>query len=129
MEKAKVHKIVGRLRTTLNDGRFLLPISTQQRESRKEANPSEPCWVSGVELPLPEKQNLRHALFGVIEALGQGHESFDPVDAVAVRAEWVGHCKAPEALLVASSGAEKYNGLMEDTSSEVTLIWVHGGTF
>ena len=121
--------MVATLRRHLNDGRFISPISTQQRASRKEVNPSEPCWVSSVELPLPEKENLRQCLFGVIEAMSEGHELFDPVDTAAVRAEWVGHCKAPEELSVASSGAEKYNCLMKDTSSEATLLYVHGGSF
>lgn len=129
MEAAKARKIVATIRRHLNDGRFLLPISTQQRPSPKEVNTSEPCWVSKVELPLPEKQDFRQSFFEVIKALGEGHEKFDEVDAAAVKAEWVGHCRAPEALSVASSGAEKYERLMRDTSSEVTLVYVHGGSF
>lgn len=129
MEASKVRRMVATLRRHLNDGRFILPISTQQRMSRKGVNPSEPCWVNSVELPLPEKENLRQCLFGVIKAMSEGHESFDPIDTVAVRAEWVGHCKAPEELSVASSEAEKYDCLMKDTSSEATLLYVHGGSF
>ena len=129
MEAAKVQKIVAKLRHHLNDGRFVLPISTQQRASRKAVASSEPCWVSSVELPLPEKQNVRQCLFGVIDGLGEGHEKVDPVDAAVVGAEWVGHCRAPEALTLASSGAETYERLMKDTSSEVTLLYVHGGSF
>ena len=129
MEASKVRRMVATLRGHLNDGRFILPISTQQRASRKEVNPSEPCWVNRVELPLPEKQNLRQCLFGVIKAMSEGNESFDPVDTATVRAEWVGHCKTPEQLSVASSEAERYKCLMKDTSSEATLLYVHGGTF
>ncbi len=70
----------------LNDARDL---STQWRTIQKEDNRLEPSWVSRAELPLPEKQDVYLIFFTAIMALGEGHETCNPVDTVAVKAEWV----------------------------------------
>lgn len=144
MEAGKARKIVSTLRQRLNDGRYLQPISTQQRLSQKAAPNNNnvsaaPSWVSQVTLPVPSGQDLRSRLFEVISALGEGCEKYDGgdgVEAVAVRGEWVGHDRqaAPEGgrTSVSSDGmteGEKYECLMRDVSSEVTLLHVHGGAF
>lgn len=129
MEALKVREIVTALRTRLNDGRYLLPVTKQQQETQKEAKNTEPIWLCPFEFPIPEEDNIRDTVLGVIKDLGDGHETFAPVEIVAVKVEWVGYRRATQLPSPALSTEERYRMLEKDLSSEAVLLFVHGGAF
>ncbi len=129
MEASKARQIVTALRTRLNDGRYLLPVTKQQQETQKASTTSEPIWVSEVEYPKPVEENLRQTVLNVIERLGDGHETFTPVDVVGVKAEWVGYRHSDQPLTSILSTKENYRALEKDLTSDAVLLHVHGGLF
>ena len=83
--------------------------------------------------PAPTQCNIKDALYRAIEALGDGTHSqtIEDVDILPVSGEWVGHRvgvgkNAPEPDM---SETDKYRGLMSDTRSKITILFLHGGQF
>lgn len=129
MEAFRARKLVTAIRTRLNDGRYLLPVTKQQQETQKESKTSEAIWVSEVEFPKPAEENVGETLLGVIDRLGDGLETLTPVDAVAVKAEWVGYRQPDQLPSPTLSAVEKYRALEKDLTSNAVLLHVHGGAF
>ena len=106
-------------------------ISKRQESSALDLEAKGPLWVSRVVLPPPEEDDVRQALFETIDRLSTESEIYTKPASVPVEGEWVGHRRnvgalAPEPLITEK---EKYDGLMGDISSEVTMLYVHGGAF
>ena len=69
-------------------------------------------------------------LLEAIKALGDGGEDFAIPDVASVEAEWVGQKK--DSGVNASnrlSEREKYEKLVQDCSSQVAILYVHGGGY
>ena len=109
----------------------LPPLSVWQRQSTKERPADGPVWVSRVTF-LPPEDNVRQALFNAIKTLSSyGSETFTPPSLVPVRAEWTGFrngvgATSPEANI---PEAQKYQKLMTEVTSDITILYVHGGGY
>ena len=108
-----------------------LSVSKRQKSSAIDPEAKGPIWVSRVTLPPPQEDDVRQALFKTIDILSANSETYTKPTSVPVEGEWVGHrrnvdAQAPEPIL---TEREKYNGLMRDVSSAVTMLYVHGGGF
>ncbi len=106
-------------------------ISKRQESSAVDPEAKGPVWVSRVTLPPPEEDDVRQALFETIDWLTTESEIYTKPASVPVEGEWVGHrrnvgAQAPEPTI---TEREKYDGLMGDISSNVTMLYVHGGAF
>ena len=106
-------------------------VSKRQESSALDPEAKGPIWVSRVTLPPPEEDDVRQALFETIDRLSTESETYTKPASAPVKGEWVGHrrnvdAQAPEATMTEK---EKYDGLMRDISSEVTMLYVHGGAF
>lgn len=108
-----------------------LPISKFQALTLKDPGIRGRMWISKVTLPAPEEDDIRNALITAIEDLKGGGEKFDVPGLVSVEAEWTGHRANVDSqrLRPDLSEAQHYVKLMSEVSSNVTVLYFHGGAF
>lgn len=107
-------------------------ITQQQSFSLRDPGVKGEMWVSSVTLPTPE-DDLRQLLFKVIAEMSEdGKESYTKPALEPVEAEWTGYrsgvasdAPAPQGL----SEADKYSKMMQEVSSDVTILYFHGGAY
>ena len=88
-------------------------------------------WISKVTIPRPEDDDVRRALLRVIDGLKEGEEEYAIPDLANVEAEWTGYRSdvgdtAPRPDL---SEEVQFERLMEETSSDATILYFHGGGY
>lgn len=86
-------------------------------------------WISKVTFPAPEADGALLALTTAIDALKTGDEAYTIPPVLDVEAEWTGHragahTKAPRPEF---SEQEHYDKLMSEVTSNVTIMYLHGG--
>lgn len=106
-------------------------VSKQQAMSLKDPGIKGKMWISKVTLPKPEEDDLRRAVVDAVDALKEGNEKYTVPDLAPVEAEWTGWRKdvgkdAPRPDL---SESEHYEHLMKEVSSDVTILYFHGGAY
>lgn len=106
-------------------------VTQQQQRSLRDPGVKGNLWVSRVSLPVPPEDVLRDALSQAIRALGTGGEEYSLPALETVTAEWTGHrgnvpASEPEPSI---SEADKYRHLTEETTSNTTVIYFHGGSY
>ncbi|KAF2097401.1 acetyl-hydrolase [Rhizodiscina lignyota] len=111
------------------DGSNPMPLSKMQKLSMKDPGIKGNMWVSKVTVPKPPEDDVRQLLFRVIEEMKEGDETYTKPDLLPVEAEWVGYRSnvdknAPEPSI---SESEKYEHLMGEVESKVTMLYFHGG--
>lgn len=88
-------------------------------------------WISKVTLPAPEEDDIRTTLVKAIDDLVERGETYTVPDLAPVEAEWTGDranvdSERPRLDL---SEAQHYEKLMAEVSSDVTILYFHGGAF
>ncbi|KAJ5728274.1 hypothetical protein N7493_004604 [Penicillium malachiteum] len=106
------------------------PMLKTQQISLRDPGIQGPMWVSKVTLPQPEF-DVRDAVLSAIEALGNGHETFNLPGVMAVEAEWTGYRKGvgKKEPQLDISEEEKYHMLQKEISSDKTILYFHGGAY
>lgn len=105
-----------------------LSITQQQRLTTKDPGIKGKVWVSKVTFDVPGEDDVRQMLFRVIEEMGDAE--WDRCEARALEAEWTGYratAKNDEPQPEGMDEKEKYDKLMSETTSKVTLLYFHGG--
>ena len=126
----KVEKVVRQLRAFFAQP-SLPTISTLQNHSLRERSTSKSLWLSQSTLPSPENIVCNVLDSGIQSLSRDGRVPLQLPDPIAVDLEWVG-CRqnaqtgTDETYL---SEKEKYLNLMKEVSSNVTILYVHGGGF
>jgi hypothetical protein len=108
-----------------------LSVFRRQESSALDPEAKGPVWVSRVALFPPEDDHARQALLETIDCLSRTPEIYTKPQPAPVKGEWVGHRRnvSPQAPEPNITEKGKYHGLMRDVSSEVTMLYVHGGAF
>lgn len=106
------------------------PLAITQKNSMRDPGIKGPMWVAKVVLPEPEF-DVRDAVLRAIEDLKTGDETFDVPGIAAVEAEWTGYRsgvgkRTPQPDL---SEAEKYRKLRQESPSDMTILYFHGGAY
>ena len=106
-------------------------LSERQVLSLKETPIPDAVWVSHATFPAPKEDDLRQAMIAVIKRLGNGNERFDWPETVAVQAEWTGLRSPNEKETSRSPISEeaKFSKLMGNLSTQMTILYVHGGAY
>ena len=108
-------------------------LSKRQRASLKDSSVVGQSWVSRVTFTAPhaEENDARQLLVTAIERLGCGNEEYTLPSIEDVNAQWTGF--RPGATLDEAqpsiSEKEKYENLMNDVRSEMTIFYIQGGAF
>lgn len=106
------------------------PLGKSQRNSIRDPGVKGPMWVSKVTLPQPDI-DVRDAVLRAIEDLKTGDQIYDVPAVVPVEGEWTGYRagvgkKTPMPDL---SEEEKYYRLREESPSDMTVLYFHGGAY
>ncbi|CAO2647989.1 Nn.00g089110.m01.CDS01 [Neocucurbitaria sp. VM-36] len=105
-------------------------ISKVQRLTTKDPGVKGKVWASKVKLDVPEEDDVRQLLFKAIDHMGTGEEQWTKPDSRPLEAEWNGYrasARDDEPEPAGLSEKEKYENLMKETSSKVTILYFHGG--
>jgi hypothetical protein len=124
------------LRTELTVALFRSFLSTKsklgkvQSDGLRDQGVKGPVWISKVTISQPDV-DVRDAVLNAIEILKTGGETYDVPEAIAVEGEWTGYRagvgkSTPEPDL---SEAEKYSKLREESPSDMTVLYFHGGAY
>ncbi|KAF2191179.1 alpha/beta-hydrolase [Zopfia rhizophila CBS 207.26] len=105
-------------------------ITKQQRLTTKDPGVKGKVWISKVKFEVPGEDDVRQWLFKAIEEMKHGGELYAKPEAKPLEAEWTGYRDGvsdtePEPPNL--SEAEKYEKLMKEVKSDVTLLYFHGG--
>ena len=127
--ESKIQAVVKQIREVVNS-ESQPTLSSRQAKSAKKRPPTDSEWVSGVELPAPSEDDVLQALLEAVKELGDGGEDFAVPNVQPVQAEWVGHRKdSGNRTPQQQSNKEAYECLLRDCSSQVTIVFVHGGGY
>ncbi|KAH9871677.1 hypothetical protein J1614_005932 [Plenodomus biglobosus] len=106
------------------------PISKMQRLTCKDGGVKGKVWVSKVKLDVTPEDDVRQLLFQAIEAMGTGEEVWTKPENKPLEAEWNGYrdgVSDDEPEPSGLSETDKYEQLMKETTSKVTVLYFHGG--
>ena len=87
-------------------------------------------WVSKVIVPLPSEHDVLDRLLGTVDAMKERDAIYDIPSIEPVEAEWTGFRKdANEKTkhMTDLPESELYDKMMQDTTSDVTVLYMHGG--
>lgn len=123
--------VIAVLRYMLNDAPPVT-ISRAQELSIRDRIIKGNMWVSKLTIPKPPEDDIRQVLFKAIEGLkelGDASGGYQEPDVLPVEAEWTGYragvsAQSPEPAI---SEAEKFTEMMREVTSEVTVLYFHGG--
>jgi len=124
----KTELIVKMIRSLL-DSPHPTPISKQQKASLKDPGIKGKMWISKVAFQAPEQDDVINTLLGAVEDLKEGGETYTPPKLAPVEAEWTGYRANVDANRprLDLSEAQHYEKLMSEFSSDVTILYFHGG--
>lgn len=119
------------LRSIVTDTSDPKPISASQKVSIRDPGIKGPMWISKVTLAPPPEDDIRQILFKSIDEMKIGNEAYTKPELLPVEAEWTGHRAGasenePELPI---SETEKYEHLMKEVTSNVTILYFHGGAY
>lgn len=124
----KTELIVGTIRALLASPNTK-PASVQQKTSLKDPGIKGKMWISKVVFPTPGETDVKSLLVNAVDDLKEGGETYTIPDIIPVEAEWTGYrsnvpSNRPRPDL---SEAQHYSKLMAEVSSDVTILYLHGG--
>ncbi|KAI9877448.1 MAG: hypothetical protein M1830_003870 [Pleopsidium flavum] len=108
-----------------------VPITARQKATTRDPGVKGPYWVSRIAYPAPPEKSIQEVLLDAIAELGDGTENFDVPEVGGLEAQWIGWRSDvgkddPEA---GGSERERYEGLMKEVESDITILYVYGGAF
>ncbi|EMD89368.1 hypothetical protein COCC4DRAFT_60752 [Bipolaris maydis ATCC 48331] len=106
------------------------PIGKTQRFTLRDPGVKGKMWVSKVAMATPSEDDARQLLFKAVREMGTGEEKWEEPEQKGVEAEWNGYrsqAKDGEGEPVGMGEKEKYEALMQETTSQTTVLYFHGG--
>jgi acetyl esterase/lipase len=103
-------------------------ISSTQRGSIRDPGVKGKKWISRYTIPIAD-DGTKDSLYGAIDALKEGDEDIYRIERTPVEVEWTGYRKdatdkEPEPQIPED---EKYVNLMQEVTSDVVILYLHGG--
>lgn len=117
------------LRSIMNMRR---PVRFLQKVTTRDPGIKGPIWVSKVSLAPPlGGDGPREAVRAAIAELGTGNETYTMPDVATVEAEWNGYRDGASSTEPRPDlpEAEQYRKLMKEVTSDVTILYFHGGAY
>ncbi|KAK8097950.1 uncharacterized protein PG998_013436 [Apiospora kogelbergensis] len=111
------------------------PISKTQRMTLQDPGIKGRIWVSKVSSQVPPETSVRDVLLAAIDSSKGQFVVADGIcrvpDIISVEAEWTGYRAAAKrsSELPAISEEDKYAEMMKECSSDVTILYFHGGAY
>ncbi|KAK3203392.1 hypothetical protein GRF29_112g1159194 [Pseudopithomyces chartarum] len=108
----------------------LTPITKLQHLTSKDQGVKGKIWASKVKLEVPGEDDVRQLVFKSIGELGDGTEKWSKCEMSSVEGEWHGEragVSDTEPEPASLSETEKFENLMKEVKSKVTVLYFHGG--
>ncbi|KAK8045277.1 Esterase [Apiospora rasikravindrae] len=111
------------------------PISKTQRMTLRDPGIKGRIWVSKVSAQVPPEESIRDVLLAAIDSSKGQFVVADGIcrvpDIIPVEAEWTGYRAhaSPSSELPAIPEQQKYAEMMKECSSDVTILYFHGGAY
>lgn len=108
------------------------PLLVQQRASLRDPGIKGKMWISKVTLPAPNTEDTLDLLCKAIEDMKEsGHETYAKPALLPVYGEWTGFRPNVDANRPRPDLSEEqhYKKLMGEVSSNVTILYFHGGAY
>jgi acetyl esterase/lipase len=108
------------------------PMSETQTSSLGDSSVKGQMWISQYTTPKPAEDDARQHVFAAIDALKEGDEDYTKPTLEEVYAEWTGFRKDAGPYDVEPEGlneVEKYKKMMEEVTSDVVVLYFHGGAY
>ncbi|MCJ1293585.1 hypothetical protein MMC34_005140, partial [Xylographa carneopallida] len=88
-------------------------------------------WVSRITYSKPPETDISESVRKAIDLLGDGTERYRMPEVGELEAQWVGWRPGVDKNTLESSGndSKKYNCLMREVKSDLTILYVYGGAF
>jgi acetyl esterase/lipase len=107
-------------------------ISESQRATLNDPGIKGNKWISKYTIPKPSEDDVRQELFAAIDALKEGDEEYTKPTLEDVSVEWTGYRKDcgpndPEPKELSEN--EKYQRIMAEVTSDVVILYFHGGAY
>ena len=108
-----------------------LSISETQRLTLRDPGIKGRIWVSKYTAPSPPESGVRDVLVSAVDRMRPRTDQTRQPDIVPVEAEWTGYRAAAESksTLPPVPEKEKYEELMKECKSPVTVLYFHGGAY
>ncbi|RAO73546.1 uncharacterized protein BHQ10_009558 [Talaromyces amestolkiae] len=108
------------------------PLAQKQHNSARDIPARGNIWISRLKFPAPASSSVRDALYHVINHLKSDYHKITPADetpVLDVGVEFIGERKgvpsdAPEPDI---SDEDKLQALEKECSSDMTILYIHGG--
>lgn len=103
----------------------------EQRGSMVNASVPDTMWVVEDVLPVPKANDLLDVVSKAIEDLADGPVAVPETTLDPVKGEWVGSRRESQLVQnkAATASHDKFQGLVADTTSDLILVFLHGGQF
>jgi acetyl esterase/lipase len=123
--------IVRVIRAYLDSSNKPRKLSDSQASSVKDPGVTGHKWISRYTIPKPKEDDIRQILFTAIEDLKEGEEAYTKPDLLPTEVEWTGYRQdvkdnEPEPDM---PDVEKYKNLMKEVTSDVVILYLHGGAY
>jgi hypothetical protein len=129
--KAQIEAVAQKIRTTLGATAYI-PLPERQRMSLEEPPMKASIWVSRTSFiaPKDEEDGIRHLLSQAITTLGSQEASITVPAACDIDVQWTGFKPSTDAGDLGPalcSEKVKYDSLMKDTRTSMTVFFIYGG--
>jgi acetyl esterase/lipase len=107
-------------------------ITQTQSATLKDPGVKGNKWISRYIIPKPSEDDAKEQVFAAIDALKEGGELYTKPELVDVGVEWTGYrkdCSPQDPEPTGMSEKEKYDALMKEVTSDVVILYLHGGAY
>ncbi len=125
---ARIQHAIKRMTSLIFPG-SRLTLSQMQDLSTRDVPEKGPLWVSKSTIPVFSDHDLREIVLQAIDDFGDGSVRSCMSSTDSLTLEWNGYRRLSNASTNPVSEQEKYECLMRDTSSEMTILYAHGGGY
>lgn len=121
---------VARIRAAVIKG-TVETVTSRQKATGRDPGVRGSTWVSRIRYPRPPEDAIQGVVLHAIKELGDGTEKFQVPEVGEIEAQWIGWRSgvANDEPEVSGTELAKYEGLMRDVTSKVTVFYVYGGAF
>ncbi|KAI4184733.1 MAG: hypothetical protein L6R41_004549, partial [Letrouitia leprolyta] len=133
LSRDQIAALLRKARTAILTKANNTPVSIRQKTSLKDGKADATSLVTNLKLPAPptEQRDIQQLLFRAIQILGQGGEQWELPSPQTLRARWTYTPPSPSPGKGSLDWSDemKYHNMTNNTTSAVTIFYVHGGAF
>ncbi|KAL9130349.1 MAG: hypothetical protein Q9217_001451 [Psora testacea] len=104
-------------------------LSQRQAVSRRYRPAKGPLWACQTSLQIVHDQEVRQKFLQAVRDIGHEKFTFNLQETESVAVEWNGYRRSKGIPSARLSSKETYENLLGDTTTDLTILFIHGGGF